>query len=141
MKEFPKKFKYGRIFRIKLKNKQISVNFLNIWFYQYGLKALENGKLRLSHLNAFIRLIKRKFKKELSLRLNASLIIPVTKKPREVRMGKGKGQRDHWECIIKKGMILFEVGGLYLPKQKLFRMLNLIKEKLPVHTHIVKLTY
>jgi ribosomal protein L16/L10AE len=51
--------------------------------------------LRLSHLNAFIRLIKRKFKKELSLRLNTSLIIPVTKKPREVRMGKGKGQRDH----------------------------------------------
>ena len=42
MKEFPKKFKYGRIFRVKLKNKQISVNFLNIWFNEYGLKALEN---------------------------------------------------------------------------------------------------
>jgi large subunit ribosomal protein L16 len=141
MKEFPKKFKYGRIFRIKLKNKQISVNFLNIWFYEYGLKALENGKLRLNHLNAFIRLMKRKFKKELSFRLNASLIIPVTKKPREVRMGKGKGQRDHWECIIKKGMILFEVGGLNISKQKLFRTLNLIREKLPVQTNIVKLTY
>lgn len=141
MKEYPKKFRYGRIFRIKLKNKQFAVNFLNIWFYQYGLKALENGKLRLSHLNAFIRLIKRKFKKELSLRLNTSLIIPVTKKPREVRMGKGKGQRDHWECIIKKGMILFEVGGINLSKQKLFRMFNLIKEKLPIQTYIVKLTY
>jgi len=141
MKEYPKKFRYGRIFRIKLKNKQLAVNFLNIWFYQYGLKALENGKLRLSHLNAFIRLIKRKFKKELSLRLNTSLIIPVTKKPREVRMGKGKGQRDHWECIIKKGMILFEVGGINLSKQKLFRMFNLIKEKLPIQTYIVKLTY
>ena len=141
MKEFPKKFKYGRVFRIKLKNKQVSVNFLNIWFYEYGLKALENGKMRLSHLNAFIRLIKRKFKKELNFRLNASLIIPVTKKPREVRMGKGKGQRDHWECIIKKGMILFEVGGFNLSKQKLFRTLNLIREKLPVQTNIVKLTY
>lgn len=141
MKEFPKKFKYGRVFRVKLKNKQISVNFLNIWFYQYGLKALENGKMRLNHLNAFIRLIKKTFKKELSFRLNVSLITPVTKKPREVRMGKGKGQRDHWECCIKKGMILFELGGLNLSKQKLFRMLNLIKEKLPVHTNIVKLTY
>jgi ribosomal protein L16/L10AE len=40
-----------------------------------------------------MRLIKRKFKKELSIRLNASLITPITKKPREVRMGKGKGQR------------------------------------------------
>ena len=99
MKEFPKKFKYGRIFRIKLKNKQTSVNFLNIWFYNFGLKALENGKLRIYHFNAVIRLIKRKFKKELKLRLNISLITPVTKKPREVSMGKGKGQRDHWECI------------------------------------------
>ena len=141
MKEFPKKFKYGRIFRVKLKNKQTAVNFLNIWFYQYGLKALENGKMRLNHLNAFIRLIKRMFKRELNLRLNISLITPVTKKPREVRMGKGKGQRDHWECCIKKGMILFEVGGVNLSKQRLFRMLNLIQEKLPVHTNIVKLTY
>ena len=141
MKEFPKKFKYGRIFRVKLKNKQISVNFLNIWFYEYGLKALENGKIRLNHLNAFTRLVKRMFKKELSLRLNVSLITPVTKKPREVRMGKGKGQRDHWECCIKKGMILFEIGGINLSKQRVFRMLNLIREKLPVHTNITKLTY
>ena len=141
MKEFPKKFKYGRVFRVKLKNKQISANFLNIWFCQYGLKALENGKLRLNHLNAFTRLIKRMFKRELSLRLNISLITPVTKKPREVRMGKGKGQRDHWECCIKKGMILFEIGGKNLSKQRVFRMLSLIKEKLPVHTNIIKLTY
>lgn len=141
MKEFPKKFKYGRIFRVKLKNKQISVNFLNIWFYEYGLKALENGRIRLNHLNAFIRLIKKMFKKELSLRLNISLITPVTKKPREVRMGKGKGQRDHWECCIKKGMILFEIGGINLSKQRVFRMFNLIREKMPIHTSIVKLTY
>jgi ribosomal protein L16/L10AE len=46
-------------------------------------------------MNAFTRLIKRKFKKELSVRLNVSLLTPVTKKPREVRMGKGKGQRSH----------------------------------------------
>jgi ribosomal protein L16/L10AE len=46
-------------------------------------------------MNAFTRLIKRKFKKELRVRLNVSLVTPVTKKPREVRMGKGKGQRSH----------------------------------------------
>jgi large subunit ribosomal protein L16 len=92
-------------------------------------------------MNAFMRLIKRKFKKELSVRLNVSLITPVTKKPREVRMGKGKGQRSHWECNIKKGMILLEVGGIKIPKQKLFRMLNLVREKLPVQTSIIQLTY
>jgi len=105
------------------------------------VEGIRKWKLRLNHLNAFIRLIKRMFKRELNLRLNISLITPVTKKPREVRMGKGKGQRDHWECCIKKGMILFEVGGVNLSKQRLFRMLNLIQEKLPVHTNIVKLTY
>lgn len=141
MKEFPKKFKYGRIFRIKLKHKQKSLSFLNLWFYQYGLKALENGKMRLFHMNAFLRLIKRKFKKELRVRLNVSLTIPVTKKPREVRMGKGKGQRSHWECPIKKGMILLEVGGSNISKFKLFRTLNLVREKMPVHTSIIKITY
>lgn len=102
MKEFPKKFKYGRIFRVKLKNKQTSVNFLNIWFNQYGIKALENGKLRLNHLNSFVRLIKRMFKKELSLRLNVSLITPVTKKPREVRMGKVKDNVIIENVVLKK---------------------------------------
>jgi ribosomal protein L16/L10AE len=63
---------------------------LSIW-----VKSFRTCKMRLNHLNAFIRLIKKTFKKELSLRLNVSLITPVTKKPREVRMGKGKGQRDH----------------------------------------------
>jgi len=56
-------------------------------------------------------------------------------------MGKGKGQRSHWECNIKKGMILFEVGGIGISKLKLFRTLNLVREKLPIHTHIMKLTY
>jgi len=56
-------------------------------------------------------------------------------------MGKGKGQRDHWECCIKKGMILFELGGIDLSKQRVIRMLNLIQEKLPIHTTIIKITY
>jgi ribosomal protein L16/L10AE len=51
--------------------------------------------MRSFHINAFTRLIKRRFKKELKFRLNVSLITPVTQKPREVRMGKGKGQRSH----------------------------------------------
>lgn len=58
---------------------------LSIWF-----ESIRKCKIRLNHLNAFIRLIKRMFKKELSLRINISLITPVTKKPREVRMGKVK---------------------------------------------------
>lgn len=101
MKEFPKKFKYGRVFRIKLKSQWNSKNFLNTWFYQYGIKALENGKIRAFHINAFIRLLKRKFKKELKVRLNIALVTPVTQKPREVRMGKVK-VNEHIENVVSK---------------------------------------
>ena len=101
MKEFPKKFKYGRVFRMKLKKQWNSKNFLNTWFYQYGIKALENGKIRAFHINAFIRLLKRKFKKELKVRLNIALVTPVTQKPREVRMGKVK-VNEHIENVVSK---------------------------------------
>jgi len=93
MKEYPKKFKYGRVFRVKTKNNHYSKKYLNISFYQYGLKAIENGKIRLHHINAITRLVKKTFKKELKVRYNLSLVTPVTEKPREVRMGKGKGAR------------------------------------------------
>jgi large subunit ribosomal protein L16 len=88
-----------------------------------------------------MRLIKRKFKKELSIRLNASLITPITKKPREVRMGKGKGQRLCWESNVKKGMIIFEVGGNVRSSEELHHVLSLVQQKMPVSTSIVKLTY
>jgi len=74
------------------------------------------------------------------MRLNMSLNTPVTKKPREARMGKGKGQRLYWEYNIKKGAILIEVGG-EVSKDKLFWCLNKLKEKLPVFTKITKLIY
>ena len=93
MKEYPKKFKYGRLFRVKLKNKHKASSLLNVCFYEYGLKALENGKLSFLHLSSIMRMVKRKFKKELFIKLNIFMITPVTKKPREARMGKGKGQR------------------------------------------------
>ena len=59
---------------------------------------------------------------------------PITKKPIEVRMGKGKGAPDHWAAVIKPGMILFEVGGVDL--ETAHRALELAADKLPVLTKI-----
>lgn len=59
---------------------------------------------------------------------------PITKKPAEVRMGKGKGAPDHWAAVIKPGMILFEVGGVDLELAK--KALELAGDKLPVLTKI-----
>jgi large subunit ribosomal protein L16 len=95
MKEFPKTFKYGRVFRVKLKKNEKARNFLNVSFFEYGLKVLENGKINLKHLNSITRLLKKLFKKNIAIKYNISLITPVTKKPLETRMGKGKGERSH----------------------------------------------
>lgn len=139
MKEFPKTFKYGRVFRVKLKNNEKSTNFLNVTFYEYGLKILENGKLTMKHLNSINRLLKKLFKKTILIRYNVSMIVPVTKKPLETRMGKGKAERNHWECSLKKGCIMLEIGNL--TNDRLYYALNLVMERLPVLCKIVKIIY
>ena len=60
---------------------------------------------------------------------------PVTKKPAETRMGKGKGELDHWVCVAKRGMILFEIGGI--PEDFAKQVLRLVAFKLPVRTKFV----
>lgn len=140
MKEFPKKYRFSRTFRVKLKNRDMSFSYLNVWFYKLGIKALENGKLRICHANSIVKLLKRNFKKELNYKLNMALVTPVTKKPREARMGKGKGKRDHWEANVKKGTVILEVGGI-VSEVRLLYILCLIQQKLPVKTKIVRLVY
>jgi ribosomal protein L16/L10AE len=56
-------------------------------------------------------------------------------------MGKGKGQRLCWESNVKKGMIIFEVGGNVRSSEELHYVLSLVQQKMPVSTSIVKLTY
>jgi len=108
----PKTFKYNRSFRIKINNSKISPSFLMLNNYEYGLKALEYGKIKKRHLELCIRLLRKLFKKTIFLKINVSLIIPFSKKPLEMRMGKGKGQRDHWEYCVQKGLIFLEIGNL-----------------------------
>jgi len=139
MKEFPKTFKYGRVFRVKLDNNEKSKNFLNIAFYEYGLKVLENGKLTIKHLNSINRLLKKIFKKTIKIRYNVTMVNPVTKKPLEVRMGKGKAERSHWECSLKKGCVMLEIGNLDI--DKINYALRLVSERLPILTKKVKLIY
>lgn len=139
MKEFPRTFKYGRVFRTKIKNNHMARNFINVSFFEYGLKALENGKITVKHLNSITRLLKKLFKKNIFIKYNISLLMPVTKKPLETRMGKGKGERSHWECALRKGTIVIEIGNLNY--DDLYYGLNLVADRLPVLTKIVKITY
>ncbi len=140
MKEAPKKFIYGRIFRVKLKKNTYAVSNLNLSYYTYGIKALDIGKLQVFHVKAIMKTIKKFFKKELKLRINIPFNVPVTKKPLEVRMGKGKGERDHWESVVTKGQILLEFGGQLNP-DKIKRCFKLVIAKFPFKTKLIKLIY
>jgi len=139
IKQNPKTFKYDRVFRIKIDNSKILTSFVMLNNYEYGLKALECGKIKKHHLELCLRLLRKLFKKTIYLKINVSLIIPFSKKPLEMRMGKGKGQRHHWEYVVSKGLIFLEIGNL--KKNDLIYALRLISERLPFLTKIVKNIY
>jgi len=139
MKEFPKTFKYGRVFRVKLKKEEFSKTFVNVTFFEYGLKALENGKVTAKHLNSINRVLRKLFKKTIYIKYNVSLRMPVTKKPLETRMGKGKAERSHWECPFTKGLVIVELGNVSI--DKLAYALDLVSQRLPVLTKVVKVVY
>lgn len=100
---------------------------------------MENGKITIKHLNSISRLLKRLYKKNIYIKYNVALIIPVTKKPLETRMGKGKAERKYWECPLKKGMIFLEISNL--SKINLKIGLKLVADRLPVLSKIVKIIY
>jgi len=138
IKEAPKTIRYGRCFRIKLKN-EIKLSYLNLNVFNFGLKAVESGWLDSVQLNSILRLIKVLLKKKTKVKLNCSLLIPITKKPLETRMGSGKGERKFWKCPVSKGMILLELGNL--TNEEACYVLNVISQRLPFYTKIIRLVY
>jgi len=142
IKNNPKNIKYGRVHVVILKKDNYNTGY-KFPIYSFGLKALEDSRLKLNHLNMILRQFKRFFKKEAKLKLNLSLRIPVTKKPLEARLGGGKADRSYWECIVKKGMIILEINfendvyNFY----KLRICLRCISNRLPFFTKIIKNYY
>lgn len=138
IKEAPKSIKYGRCFRLKLSNNlRNSKLFLNN--FKFGFKAIEYGWLDSKQLNSIIRLIKIEFKKKYLLKLNCSLIIPITKKPLEMRMGKGKGDRKFWKCPVTKGMVILEFGDI--SEDQVSYIFKIIKNRLPFLIKLVKIIF
>jgi large subunit ribosomal protein L16 len=105
----------------------------------YGLKALNYGWINSIQLNSILRLIKIILKKKYKIKINSSLIFPITKKPLETRMGSGKAERKFWKCPIIKGMIIFEFGQISLDKIKYIN--KIIKNRLCFLVKIVKIVY
>ena len=107
----------------------------NIDFGEIALVAMEPTWLDARVIEAARVAINRKLDRKGNVWIRIFPDKPITKKPAEVRMGKGKGAPDHWAAVIKPGMILFEVGGVDL--NVAHRALELAGDKLPVLTKIV----
>jgi len=101
----------------------------------FGIKSLDSNFLTSRQIEAARIAATRYMKREGSLWIKIFPDKPITKKPLEVRMGKGKGAVEYWAAVVRPGRILFEVGGVPLDVAK--EALRLAAQKLPVKTKFV----
>jgi large subunit ribosomal protein L16 len=104
-------------------------------FGQYGLKALAPDRLTARQIEAARRAITHHMKRAGRVWILVFPDVPISKKPVEVRMGKGKGQPEWWACKVKPGRIMFEVDGVNEETAK--EAMRLAAAKLPIATRFV----
>lgn len=130
---FPKKTKYKKQFKGKLLGKTKKGN--KIIFGKYAIKVIEETRLTSKQIEATRRIIIRKMKRLGFLWIRVFPDIPVTSKPTENRMGKGKGAVSFWIAKVKKGQILYEISGISLENAK--KVLKAGSNKLPIKTKFI----
>ena len=104
-------------------------------FGSFGLKAMSPERVTARQIEAARRAITRHMRRMGKLWIRVFPDVPVTKKPAEVRMGKGKGAVEYWVAVVKPGRIMFEVGVVPISVAK--EALRLAAQKLPVKTKFV----
>ncbi len=129
----PKKVKRRKVF--KGKNRGASQKGSSISFGEYALKALDRGMMTSQQIEAARIAINRKVKRGGKLWIRIFPDKPITKKPAETRMGKGKGNPEYWVAPIKPGRILYELGGI--DEKLAVRALTLAGNKLPFATKVI----
>lgn len=130
----PKRTKYRKAFKGRIKGNAKGGSALN--FGSYGLKALEPERVTARQIEATRRAITRQMKRQGKVWIRIFPDTPVSAKPIEVRMGKGKGSVDRWVARVKPGRILFEIDGV--PEDIAREALSLGAAKLPIKTKIVQ---
>ncbi len=126
----PKRTKFRK--QHKGKNTGIAVRGSSVSFGEYGLKATTRGRITARQIEAARRAITRHVKRGGKMWIRVFPDKPITKKPLEVRMGKGKGSVEYWVAQIKPGTMLYEVQGV--PEQLAREAFLLASAKLPVKT-------
>jgi len=129
----PKRVKYRKQFKGNLKGAAKGGNHLD--FGDYGLQAIESGRLTSRQIEAARRAMTRYIKRGGKIWIRAFPHKPVTSKPAETRMGKGKGAVDHWVAVIRPGVMVYEMQGV--PEDVAREAMRLAAHKLPMKTKFV----
>jgi len=130
----PKKTKFRKM--QKGRNKGIATSGNTVEFGSIGMRALENSRITARQIESARKAINRYIKREGKLLIRIFPDKPITKKPIEVRQGKGKGNVEYWVALIKKGKILFELDGI--DKKIATEAFRLGSAKLPIKTDIIE---
>ena len=130
----PKRTKYRKQMRGRMKGK--ASRGTEVQFGDYGLQALEPAWVTARQIEAGRRAIVRHVRRRGKYWIRIFPDKPVTAKPAETRMGKGKGPVDHWVAVVRPGRILFELGGV--PEDAAREAMRLASHKLPLKCQFVK---
>ena len=130
----PKKTKYRKQFKGRIHGNAKGNYELN--YGSFGLKALEPERVTSRQIEAARKAITRYLKRAGRMWIRIFPDVPVSKKPAEVRMGKGKGSIEFWACRVKPGRIMFEVDGVNINDAR--RAMTLAAAKLPIKCKFVE---
>jgi large subunit ribosomal protein L16 len=128
----PKRTKYRK--QHKGRNTGLAHKGSKVSFGSFGLKATTQGRITSRQLESARIAMTRYMKREGKVWIRIFPDKPITSKPAEVRMGKGKGALDHWVALVKPGRVMFELDGV--PKEVAMEALRLAAQKLPVLTKV-----
>ena len=129
----PKRTKFRKV--QKGRNRGLAQRGSSIAFGSFGLKTLEPGWITSRQIEASRIAVTRYMKREGKVWIRIFPDKPVTAKPAEVRMGKGKGSVDYWACRVKPGRVMFEIDGVAEDIAR--EALRLAAMKLPIKTRVV----
>lgn len=132
----PKRVKYRKQTRGRMTGK--ALRGADVQFGEFGLQALEPAWITQRQIEAARRAIVRYIKRRGRVWIRIFPDKPVTAKPAETRMGKGKGAVDHWVCVVKPGRVLFEMAGI--DEDTARQALRLAGFKMPIQTKFIKRT-
>ena len=130
----PKKTKFRKQFKGRIHG--VAKGGTNLDFGQYGLKAVEPERITARQIEAARRALTRHMRRAGRVWIRVFPDVPVSSKPAEVRMGKGKGAPELWVCRMKPGRIMFEIDGVSSTLAR--EALTLAAAKLPIKTRFVQ---